>query len=77
MIKKGLLIFVLVLLAATMATGGTRYWVEQYKCSGCGDCKVVCPVDAIVIEDGSSRIDPESCINCGLCQGVCTYDAIH
>ncbi len=77
MIKKGLLTLVIVLLAATMATGGTRYWVEQDKCSGCGDCKVVCPVNAIVIEDGNSRIDPESCINCGLCQGVCTYDAIH
>ncbi len=77
MLKKGMLILVLVLIAAAVATGGTRYWVEKDKCSGCGDCLVVCPVDAIVIEDGTSYIDPDDCINCGLCQGVCTYDAIH
>ncbi len=77
MLRKGILILVLVLLAAAVATGGTRYWVEPDKCSGCGDCLVVCPVEAIVIEDGTSHIIPEACINCGLCQGVCTYDAIH
>ena len=77
MLKKGMLITVLVLLAAAVAVGGTRYWVEQDKCSGCGDCQAVCPVNAIVIEDGNSHIDPDACIGCGLCQGVCTYDAIH
>ncbi len=75
MLKRGMLILVLVLVAAAAAS--TRYWVEPDKCSGCGDCEKVCPVKAIVIEDGVSRIDPDKCISCGLCQGVCTYDAIH
>ncbi|MCD6587516.1 MAG: 4Fe-4S binding protein [Candidatus Fermentibacteraceae bacterium] len=77
--KKGIFVLVLVLLAAiaAVASGGTRFWVEADKCSGCGDCLVVCPVNAITIEDGKSHIDPDACINCGLCQGVCTYDAIH
>jgi len=77
MLKKGMLVLVLVLVAVAMAAGGTRYWVEPDKCSGCGDCLVVCPVAAISIVAGSSHINPDACIGCGLCQGVCTFDAIH
>ncbi len=69
--------FLLMCLAAALALGSVRYWVEPDNCSGCGDCSRVCPVNAIEIENGKSRIDPEKCIGCGLCQGVCTYDAIH
>ena len=70
-------IVLLLCLAAALALGSTRYWVEPDLCSGCGDCSRVCPVNAIEIENGKSWIDPVKCINCGLCQGVCTYDAIH
>lgn len=75
MVKRGMMILVLVLVATAVAA--TRYWVEPDRCSGCGDCDKVCPVNAVTIEDGVSHIDPETCIGCGLCQGVCTYDAIH
>jgi len=75
MLKKGMLILVLLLVA--VAAASTRYWVEPDNCSGCGDCDKVCPVNAVEIENGVSHIDPEACIGCGLCQGVCTYDAIH
>jgi len=74
MIKKWMLILLLVVAAAAATI---RYKVEPDKCSGCGDCEVVCPVKAVTIEDGKSHINPETCISCGLCQGVCTYDAIH
>ncbi len=76
MLKRGMMILVLAA-AVAAAFAGAGYQVEPDKCSGCGDCEKVCPVDAVTIEDGVSHIDPEVCINCGLCQGVCTYDAIH
>jgi len=66
----------LLLLIAAISIAGVKYWVQRSKCSGCGDCYVVCPVDAIEIVDGKSEIDPDACIGCGFCQGVCTYDAI-
>lgn len=74
MLKKWIL--VLIIIVAISASASTRYWVEPDKCSGCGDCTAVCPVNAIEVKDGTSHIDPETCIGCGLCQEVCTYDAI-
>lgn len=42
-----------------------------YGCLGCGDCKNVCPADAICIEKGIAHIDPRKCIACGMCTKVC------
>jgi len=50
----------LLLLIAAISIAGVKYWVQRSKCSGCGDCYVVCPVDAIEIVDGKSEIDPRS-----------------
>ena len=45
------------------------------KCSNCGACYNVCPVDAIeVIKDTlfyEVNVDETKCINCGLCKKVC------
>lgn len=42
-----------------------------YGCIGCGDCKDVCPVDAIVVKNSLARVIPERCIGCGMCVKTC------
>ncbi|MGP3777884.1 4Fe-4S dicluster domain-containing protein [Halanaerobium saccharolyticum] len=39
-------------------------------------CSIVCPVDAITIEEHAAVIDQEKCINCGKCKEACPYEAI-
>ncbi len=45
----------------------------SYACLGFGDCALVCPVDAISIdqERNVAGIDWEKCIGCGLCIAAC------
>ena len=43
----------------------------SYACLGCGDCKVVCPEDAIAVEGRLARVDPDRCISCGACIITC------
>ena len=40
-------------------------------CIGYGDCRVVCPSDAICIENGVARIKANDCTGCGLCVKAC------
>jgi ferredoxin len=49
--------------------------VEHDKCIGCRNCISVCPVQAIVIEEGKAKIG-EKCIECCACAHVCPVDAI-
>ena len=41
-----------------------------------GLCKKNCPADAITVENGFARIDPDKCIGCGKCASVCPSQAI-
>ena len=43
----------------------------EYGCMGFGDCKDVCPFDAIVVEKGLPRIDIKKCTGCGNCVEAC------
>ena len=45
-------------------------------CIACGRCKKECQYDAIVIENGFARIDPEKCTRCGACAKVCPCKCI-
>jgi Pyruvate/2-oxoacid:ferredoxin oxidoreductase delta subunit len=48
---------------------------DEDQCTGCGACKEICPVDAIVMEEDVPRVDREWCIGCGVCSTVCPSGA--
>lgn len=50
--------------------------VDLEKCSGCGECKEVCPSEAIKIEGDKAIVDKDLCTDCGACEGVCPTGAI-
>lgn len=43
----------------------------SYGCTGFGNCKAVCPFDAIEIVDGIAVVDPDKCKACGKCVAEC------
>lgn len=49
--------------------------VNEEKCTGCGMCQNVCPVEAIELEDGKAVIN-DDCIECGACVAECPNEAI-
>jgi len=51
-------------------------YVISDKCVACGNCKEVCPVEAINEGTPIYTIDAEKCIDCGNCTGECPVDAI-
>jgi Fe-S-cluster-containing hydrogenase component 2 len=51
-------------------------YVDNEKCSGCGICEDVCPVEAIRVSDGVARIDQDRCNECEACVEACPNEAI-
>lgn len=49
--------------------------IDKGKCTACGSCADVCPVDAITIKD-IAVVDEDTCIECGTCVGECPVEAI-
>ncbi len=57
----------------------TRKFVEilSHKCTHCGQCYSICPVDAIVYEeDKSITLKQEACVGCLQCIDSCPFEAI-
>jgi len=53
------------------------YEIDPEKCTGCGACRVKCPVSCITGEPKKVHIiDQSRCIKCGTCYDVCRFDAI-
>jgi Fe-S-cluster-containing hydrogenase component 2 len=50
--------------------------VDLEKCTGCGTCKEVCPVEAIEINDDKAKVDEEECVDCGTCVEECPEGAL-
>ena len=66
-----------------MAVKGFVLEVREETCTGCGNCIVACPVNAVESEDvmgidkGSINVyEKDFCTGCGNCMEVCAYDAI-
>jgi len=49
--------------------------VNNEKCTGCGVCVDVCPVNAIKLENGKAVIGDE-CVDCESCIAQCPVEAI-
>lgn len=51
--------------------------VEPEKCTACGACAKVCPVEAVPPVDGAPPIiDQSTCTRCRTCYEVCPVEAI-
>ncbi len=51
-------------------------WIEATKCTGCGQCIIWCPEDAITMNDNVAVIDEQICVGCGECLTVCHFEAV-
>ena len=60
---------------ANMAYSGDKFCT--FACLGYGDCAVVCPQNAITVDNGVARVDPRKCIGCGICVRECPNGIIH
>ena len=59
---------------ANVAYNGNKSCI--YACLGYGDCAVVCPQNAISIENGVARVNSRKCIGCGICARACPNSII-
>lgn len=49
--------------------------LDVSRCTGCTTCLKHCPTEAIRIEDGRAKINPDRCIDCGVCIRNCSNNA--
>lgn len=50
--------------------------VIEKKCTGCGCCINICPVEAISLKKEKALMDQVKCIGCGECLSACKFYAI-
>ena len=51
--------------------------VDLEKCTGCGECVEICPVEVYEIQDEKSvPVNAEECTGCESCIEVCEQEAI-
>jgi electron transfer flavoprotein alpha subunit len=56
------------------------FWLPQIDarlCTGCGDCVVVCPAQALALLESTAVLaQPDACNYCAECEAVCPVAAI-
>ena len=50
--------------------------IDQEKCTGCGLCVDICPLEAISLENDKAKVDKGTCTECGQCVDECPNKAI-
>ena len=50
--------------------------IDSEKCTGCGTCEEMCPVEALTVEKEKAVVDAETCVDCGTCIEECLEKAI-
>ncbi|MDP2974426.1 MAG: 4Fe-4S binding protein [Candidatus Diapherotrites archaeon] len=54
-----------------------RPYVDSKKCTGCGTCVQVCPVNVFELQKEKSVVkNPKDCIQCRACEVSCPAKAI-
>ena len=60
-----------------LAPSAHAAWASPERCTACGDCIALCPVDAIALPEGSTAVvNDRRCLGCGLCSARCPEQAI-
>jgi uncharacterized Fe-S center protein len=49
---------------------------DPEACAGCGECRDICPADAVEIRDGRAWFDDDACQGCAECITACPEDAL-
>ncbi len=49
---------------------------DQERCTGCGQCVEICPVNVIKMEGDFPVVDKDWCIGCGVCAVPCPSSAV-
>ena len=62
--------------SATIATTSFLPQVNHDKCTACGVCVDVCPMDALSFVDGRLILDEDMCLGCGVCVRNCAFEAL-
>jgi len=53
--------------------------VDPQKCTGCGACVAICPMDLWKLREGQARLAEgyrDRCMECGSCFIACEYGAL-
>jgi uncharacterized Fe-S center protein len=51
--------------------------IEEAKCTACGRCIRICPVEAIALDKkGRAVVDQKKCVGCGECLCACAFEAV-
>jgi len=52
-------------------------FIDEDRCTGCGDCLQACPEDAIALQQDKAVINRELCTDCADCVTACPESAIY